>query len=162
MTYDFSGPWTDKCSSHSQLFPPKKPFSDASSLSCSSSITYCLQKGIPSSKLLLGIPVYGRSFLGASKPGQSYNGHGGEEGTFEYKDLPRPGTVESIDTETGSAYCVGGDGGFVTYDSPTTVRMKADFVRERNLAGVFYWTGTGDVKGKRSLIESGYKALHNI
>ena len=162
MTYDFSGPWTDRCGNQAQLFAAKKPHSDASRISCSSSVGYLTSHGVPANKILLGVPAYGRSFLGASKVGQSYSGSGGEEGTFEYKDLPRPGATEHVDKDTGAAYCVGGDGGFVTYDNPQTVRMKAEFVRQRRLAGMFYWTGTGDVRGPRSLVENGYKALHNI
>ena len=111
-------------------------------------------------KLLLGVPVYGRSFTGARGVGQLYSGHAGEEGTFEYKDLPRPGAHESVDLDVGAAYCVGGDGGFVTYDNPQTVRRKADFVKQYGLAGLFYWTGTADAQGPRSLIFNGYTAMH--
>jgi chitinase len=40
--------------------------------------------------------------------------------------------------------------------------MKADYVRECRLGGLFYWTATGDAKGGRSLIETGYNTLHNL
>jgi len=110
---------------------------------------------------LLGIPVYGRSFLNASAPGQTFNGCAGEEGTFEYKDLPRPGGQEIVDTVTVTASCVGGDGGWISYDNPETVKLKAKFCKEKSLGGLFYWTGTADVpSGPRSLISSGFMALH--
>ena len=160
MAYDFSGPWTQTIGHHAQLFTPKHPHNDATRISGQSSVDYFLSKGVPSRKLLLGVPVYGRSFLGASKVGDRFTGHGGEEGTFEYKDLPRPGAREYVDEHTGAAYCIGGDGGFVSYDNPRTVQLKAAFAKQSRLGGLFYWTGTADVKGNRSLVETGYNTLH--
>jgi chitinase len=32
-----------------------------------------------------------------------------------------------------AAFCVGGDGGFVTYDNPETVKMKANYCKEKGL-----------------------------
>ena len=118
-------------------------------------------RGVPSRKLLLGIPAYGRTFLGAKKVGEEFTGQGGEDGVFEYRDLPRPGTKEQVDTKVTAAYCVGGDGGFTTYDNPETVHLKAGFAKQSGLGGLFFWTGTGDAQGSRSLVEAGYKSLRS-
>ena len=81
---------------------------------------------------------------------------------FLYKDLPRPGaSQEIVDEVVGAAYSVGGDGGFVTYDNPETVQMKANYVKQKGLGGIFFWTGAADVRsGERSLIETSYVTLH--
>lgn len=162
MTYDFSGPWIDSSGHQAQLWTPQRPHCDAASISCQSAVSYVLSQGVPSKRILLGIPAYGRSFLGASLIGQNYNGHAGEEGTFEYRDLPRPGAQEYVDEQVGAAFCVGGDGGLVTYDNPHTVKMKAKYAAQNRLGGLFYWTGTADAKGPRSLVETGYNALHDL
>ena len=163
MTYDFAGPWTDRAGHQSQLLGPKHPHSDAARQSCDDAVRYVTAgAGVPPAKVLMGVPAYGRSFLGAGGPGQAYSGAGGEEGTFLYADLPRPGATEYVDKAVGAAYCCGGDGGFVTYDNPQTVQWKGLFVREKGLGGLFYWTGTGDPKGKRSLVETGYNTMHNL
>lgn len=160
MAYDFSGPWTKVCGHHAQLHcPPQLAGGDATAASCSSAVTYLLSKEVPSHKILLGVPTYGRSFLGATKVGQTFHGHGGEEGTFEYRDLPRPGTHEQIDELAVAAFCVGSDGGFVTYDNPRTVLLKALFAKQNRLGGLFYWTGTADLPGPRSLIQAGHSGL---
>lgn len=161
MTYDFSGPWTDACGHHAQLYSPKNAHNDAARVSCDSTVTYVALSGVPSRKILLGVPTYGRSFLGASKPGDRFNGGGGEEGTFEYKDLPRSGADVQLDEAVGAVYSIGGDGGFVTYDDPRTVQMKAEFAKRQGLGGLFYWTGTGDVRDDRSLVQTGYRALQS-
>ncbi|KAF2836276.1 glycoside hydrolase family 18 protein [Patellaria atrata CBS 101060] len=161
MAYDFVGPWVDTCGHHAQLSTPKEPHNHAATISCHSGVAILLSKGVPKHKILLGIPVYGRSFLGTKGVGHAFKDQGGNEGTFDYRELPLPSTQEEVDEEVGAAYCVTKEGEFVTYDNPKTVSMKACFVKENELAGLFYWTGTGDGAGSRSLVYNGYVGLHS-
>lgn len=160
MTYDFSGPWTNLCGHQAQLHSPKNPHNNAARVSCSSAVAYVQSRGVLANKILLGIPAYGRSFLGAIRPGDRFTAQGGMEGTFEYRDLPRPGAVVHFDKEAGAVYCVGGDGGFVTYDDTRTVQMKAQFALNEGLGGLFFWTGTGDTKDSTSLVDASYRSLY--
>lgn len=161
MAYDFSGPWVDTSGHHAQLYTPRTPHNEAAATSCNSAVTYVRAMGVPAHKIILGIPAYGRSFLGCNDIGQRHSGHAGEDGgTFEYKDLPRPGASEHVDMTLGAAYCCGGDGGFVSYDNAQTVRQKSAYVKEQGLGGVFYWTATADARGSRSLVEASFTALH--
>lgn len=160
MAYDFSGPWTPVSGHQAQLHRPPYTYPGDPGLSGHSAVDYLISRGVQPEKILLGVPVYGRSFPGADNIGQSYTGHGGPECTFDYKDLPRPGSVEHQDAQAGAAFCVGGDGGFVSYDTPDVVRMKGTYVVSRGLGGLFYWTGTADAPGRRSLVKAGYAALH--
>ncbi|KAH8906011.1 family 18 glycoside hydrolase [Coniochaeta sp. PMI_546] len=155
--YDFFGSWTPRTGHQSQLYAMSKDETSAST-----GVGYLMQAGVPGKKILLGIPLFGRSFLHATGPGQKFKGVGGEDGSFEYKDLPRRGTKEQIDKRSVAAQCVGGDGGFVTYDNPDTVKMKAAFCKQKGLGGLFYWCAPADAKdSKRSLIASGFRALHS-
>lgn len=140
MAYDFAGPWTSTAGHHAQLYSgnPDEP-------SGSSAVDYIKSTGFPAKKILLGIPVYGRSFLGANRPGETCRGHGGEEGSFEYKDLPRPGTEERVDTARVAASCVGGDGGFVSYDNPETVTIKGKYCKAEQLGVSKYLYSFRDV-----------------
>lgn len=128
MAYDFTGSWSPKAGHQAQLFP-----GNSNEPSGSAGVDYVVSTGFPAAKILLGIPVFGRSFLGAEGPGGSYTGLGGEEGAFEYKQLPREGTEEIVNTRVVAAFCVGGDGGFVSYDNPETVKLKANYCREKRL-----------------------------
>lgn len=157
MAYDFAGPWTPESGHHAALRPsPRSPASGTAA------VTYVLRNAVPANKLLLGLPVYGRSFRACSKPGQRWEGAGGEDGVFDYRDLPRPAAKEGVDDKAVAAFCVGGDGGFVSYDSPATVKAKARFVAESRLAGLFYWHAAADAHGERSLVEAGFRALHEM
>ena len=163
MAYDYSGPWVNKCGHQAQLFTPHVPHSPEAAISCHSAVSYMLRQGVPPNKILMGVPAYGRSFTGTMGVGHSFSGTAGEEGTFEYRDLPRPGSVEHVDEQIGAAYCVGEDGGFITYDTPQTVKMKAQYVRQNGLGGLFYWTGPGDASSitqqDRSLVFNGFLGL---
>ncbi|KAL8933718.1 MAG: hypothetical protein Q9216_006237 [Gyalolechia sp. 2 TL-2023] len=161
MAYDFAGPWGKMSGYQAQLYTPPSSPADMKT-SGQSSVHYMRSKGVPAKKICLGIPAYGRSFLEASSIHQRFKSSGGQEGTFEYNQLPRPGTQEQVDPHAGAAFCVGGDGGLVTYDNPDTVSIKARFIKQESLAGFFYWTGPGDQKGPRSLVAAGYKALHGF
>ncbi|KAK0630011.1 glycoside hydrolase [Bombardia bombarda] len=128
MAYDFFGSWTDKSGHHAQLYAMNKDeTSAASGVSC------LMGSGVPGKKILLGIPLFGRSFLHVNGPGHKFKGTGGEDGCFEYNSLPRRGTKEQVDKRAVSAQCVGGDGGFVTYDNPDTVKTKAAFSKQKGL-----------------------------
>lgn len=163
MCYDFSGPWLDRTGHQSQLYTPLQPPSEAASISCQSAVTYFLNQNVQSNKLLLGIPVYGRSFTEADNINQPYSGADGADGVFDYSELPRPGAKEMIDESVGAAYCVGGsDGGFVSYDTPRTVEHKAKFVADMGLGGLFYWHIAADKRGAASLLETGYNTLHEL
>lgn len=159
MSYDFAGPWTKMSGYHAQLHTPPNSSAEMQT-SGRSAVQYMRSQGVPAEKIVLGIPAYGHSFVGASHINQKFHASGGNEGTFEYNQLPRPGTHEVVDENAGAAYCLGGDGGFVSYDNPATVQMKARFAKQQNLAGLFYWTGPGDSKGPRSLVAAGYNALN--
>lgn len=122
---------------------------------------------MPSDKILLGIPVYGRAFPGANGINQQYEKVDGEEKVFDYRELPLPGAEEMHDDALGAAYCVdsggggGGGAGFISYDSTRTVRQKAEFVSEYKLGGLFYWHLAADAGAERSLVATGYQALHS-
>ncbi|KAK7732447.1 hypothetical protein SLS53_008451 [Cytospora paraplurivora] len=102
----------------------------------SSIVSYLMTQGFPAEKTLMGIPLFGRSFLGVAGPGQrskgSASGSNGD-GTFDYNELPRKGIKEQVDKRACAAFCMGGDGGFVSYDNPETVKQKAAFCRQKGL-----------------------------
>lgn len=129
MAYDFFGSWTAKAGHHAQLYAM-----DKEETSASSGVSYLMSKGFPPKKILLGIPTFGRSFLHCTGAGHKYKGVGGaEDGTFEYNQLPRKGCKEVVDKRHVAAQCIGADGGFVTYDNPDTVKIKAGFCKQKGL-----------------------------
>lgn len=63
MTYDFHGSWENHVAHHAPLFPaPGK----SEELSADFSVRYWIKRGASPSKLVLGVPFYGRSWTLAS------------------------------------------------------------------------------------------------
>lgn len=128
VAYDFFGSWSHRSGHQSQLYSMSKE-----EPSGASGVQLMMAAGVPGKKILVGIPLLGRSFLHVNGPGHKYRGAGGEDGCFEYNQLPRKGTKEQVDKRAVAAQCVGGDGGFVTYDNPDTVKVKAVFCKQKGL-----------------------------
>lgn len=129
VAYNLFGIWSPTTGHHAQLYAMSRE-----EASGSAGVGFLISRGFPAKKILLGIPTHGQSFLGAAGPGQSFRGGGGEAGSFPYNQLPRPGSKEVVDKRYVAAQCLGGDGGFVTYDNAETARTKAEFVKQKGLA----------------------------
>jgi chitinase len=164
MAYDYAGSWDAHAGHQSNLYPhssnPKcTPFSTTSALT-----HYIHSGGVPPSKVVLGMPLYGRAFANTDGPGHSFSGvgEGGdgswESGVWDYKALPRPGAVEHChdrDGECGASYSYDAEKKvMVSYDNVGIAKTKAGFVREWKLGGGMWWESSGDKVGDGSLIST--------
>jgi chitinase len=133
MAYNFFTNWSYKSGHHAQLYSTKsdEPSADLA-------VRYMLAAGVPSNKILLGIPLFGRRFLHVAGPGHKNRSFDDEYSSFDYNQLPRNGTKEQVDKRAIAAQCVGGDDGFVTYDNPDTVKEKALYCQQKGLGVSFY------------------------
>jgi chitinase len=146
MTYDFFGDWAAQgpTAPHSPLtsyagIPSAGFYSDAS-------IQKLKGKGVPSSKLLLGIGFYGRGWTGVTQAAPGGSATGPAPGRFEagmedYNVLktrcPATGTV------AGTAYAKCG-AEWWSYDTPSTITGKMTYVKNQGLGGAFFWELSGD------------------
>ncbi|HEY9524026.1 MAG TPA: glycoside hydrolase family 18 protein, partial [Thermopolyspora sp.] len=146
MTYDYFGAWasTGPTAPHSPLtsysgIPTAGFYADAA-------IQKLKAKGVPSSKLLLGIGFYGRGWTGVTQSAPGGTASGPAPGTYEqgiedYKVLknscPATGTVAG----TAYAYC---SGQWWSYDTPSTIAGKMSYAKNQGLGGSFFWELTGD------------------
>jgi len=146
MTYDFFGPWDadGPTAPHSPLY--SYPGIPIQGFNTDAAIQKLKGKGIPASKLLLGIGFYGRGWTGVtqSAPGGSATGPAPgtyEQGVEDYKVIkgrcPATGTVAG----TAYAYC---SGQWWSYDTPNTVNGKMTYAKNQGLAGAFFWELSGD------------------
>jgi chitinase len=155
MTYDFFGAWapTGPTAPHSPLrsYPgiPQQGFN------ASDAITHLKSKGIPSSKLLIGIGFYGRGWTGVTQKAAGGKASGPAPGKYEagvqdYKLLksqcPSNGVV------AGTAFCFKG-GQWWSYDTPQTIAGKMGWAKSQGLGGAFFWELSGDT-GNGELISA--------
>ncbi|CAG1998886.1 unnamed protein product [Fusarium graminearum] len=163
MGYDFTGGWTDVCGHHAQLLPPSQNLNEVYPTlrkSCQRGVDFLIANGFPRHKIILGIPVYARYFGQARGPGHPFKG----AGEIDYCDLPDEWVTNAeVDQSVAAASFVDNksDKGFVSFDVPSTVSIKAGYAKALGLGGLFYWTGAGDRKGCESLVTAGWTALNS-
>ncbi|CAK1552087.1 unnamed protein product [Leptosia nina] len=115
-------------------------------------VKYILRHGMAAEKLVLGVPLFGRSYtLAASTlpaPGAPVSGWGDEgaytqtKGMLAYFEIcmtERDGKGISGIDEDGNAFAVF-DNQWISYDTPNTILEKMKFVTEAGLAGAAAWS----------------------
>ncbi|KAI4196331.1 MAG: hypothetical protein LQ346_003238 [Caloplaca aetnensis] len=165
MAYDYAGSWDSNAGHQANLFPDSDnpsstPFSTASA------VEYYTSHGVASSKIVLGMPLYGRAFTATDGPGKPYSGIGEgsyEKGIWDFKVLPKEGAKEFVDKEIGASWSYDtGSKIMVSYDNAEIADRKVQFVKKRGLGGAMWWESSGDKKGGESLIGKVVDGLKNM
>ncbi len=149
MTYDFFGAWaaSGPTAPHSPLY--SYPGIPVAGFYADAAIQKLKAKGVPASKLLIGIGFYGRGWTGVTQSAPGGSATGPAPGTYEagnedYKVIkarcPATGTVAG----TAYAYC---GGQWWSYDTPGTIGGKMTYAKSQGLGGAFFWELSGDTTG---------------
>jgi GH18 family chitinase len=127
MAYDGAGYWD-----------PNSPGQHSSLDFAKTNVAYWLDRGLPKSKAVLGLPFYGYGF------GEAFR-----KGDYSYAKLVAsyPG-AENTDQV----------GNTIWYNGLPTIKAKTSYVIEQGLGGVMIWSLDYDVKGDRSLLS----AIHAV
>ncbi|KAG5306552.1 CHIT2 chitinase, partial [Acromyrmex insinuator] len=165
MAYDYHGAW------NKQVLP-NSPLRSKDRLDVEHTITYLLQQGAPPEKLVLGLAMYGRTFVLTTVPETSkinpiglpsldtgFKGpYTSEEGFMGFNEIcetlilhPQNWTT-GWDDESNTAYAINKDR-VVVYDNRKAMIAKVEYAKRQKLAGVMVWSiDTDDFRGKCSLL----------
>ncbi|KAI3880422.1 hypothetical protein MKX03_027248 [Papaver bracteatum] len=141
MCYDYRGDWdTSKTGAHALLYDP------SSQISTSAGIQAWIQAGLPANKLVMGLPMYGKTWKlkdpNVNGIGAAAVGVGPGAGILIYSDVVNfngvSGTRVVYDTQTVSMYSYRGTD-WVGYDNPTTIDVKVKYARDNSMGGYFFW-----------------------
>ncbi|KAL6607696.1 hypothetical protein LY90DRAFT_132621 [Neocallimastix californiae] len=173
MAYDFAGSWSSVTSHHSSLYSTVE---DDSGYSLAGAVKNWMNARFPATKIVVGIPAYGRSWISGSSSNNGYlqrpsNSHpkGDEEdyidpnskrysSTWKYKNIRKAIMKSTYKDSTGNWIRVWDSKSsvpflfnkntrqFITYDDPESVSIKADYVIKYNLGGMMMWEIEEDTK----------------
>lgn len=156
MAFDYSGQLSHLTGHMSNVFPSEN--NPASTPFNTDQAVQFYKKHISSpSKLILGSPVYGRSFTRTSGMGQAFQGVGAgtwEVGVYDYKALPLPGSEVCVDEKAVASWSQDSTKMVVSFDTPAVAAMKAHYVKEQQMGGVFWWEASADKVGNESLVST--------
>ncbi|KAL2753240.1 glycoside hydrolase family 18 protein [Sodiomyces alcalophilus JCM 7366] len=158
MAYDYAGSW-DALAGHQANVRPCADRPSSTPFSTVRAVDDYVAAGVHPSKIVLGMPLYGRAFENTDGPGTPYSGTGEgswERGVWDYKALPRDGAKEAHDDRVGASWSYDAAKRImVSYDTVPMAKAKAAFVAERGLGGAMWWESSADKPaGQGSLIES--------
>lgn len=168
MTYDFHGTWEDT-TGHQAAFT-----GDPNGYDIETAVYAYLDAGVAPEQIVLGAPLYTRAWSGVADGGDGgYDeaASGAAPGTFEagnydYKDLlsqinAGAGWELYWDDNAQASYLYNADLDiFSSFETTTSVALKAEWVEAMGLGGMMFWDLSNDATGSPdSLISAAFRSM---
>lgn len=161
MTYDFYGAFSKQSGHNAPLHldpaAATAGLPNAQTYNVQTAVEGHLSNGVPASKLVVGVPFYGRGWsgCGATGNGEYQNCTGASTGTWE------PGMLDFHDLQNNYVNKNGftrywNDAAkvpylynpttktYISYDDVTSIGHKTSFIKSNGLAGAMFWEFSGD------------------
>jgi chitinase len=151
MSYDYHGTWEGRTNFHSALFgyDDDPSTGDVRLYNTDDSVQAFLDRGVPASKLNVGIGFYGRGWTNVPNVNNGLYQTGTaapatyEAGNEDYKVLKNLNWPAFTHAQSRARWIYNGTT-FWTFDTPAAVAEKMQYVKQRNLGGAFFWEFSGD------------------
>lgn len=158
MTYDFHVSWDASAHFNAPLYAIKNdPAQDEVSkkLNVDAAVRTYLAAGVPPEKVVVGVSFSGRGWAGVGKESnglfqakKSIPKGTWEEGIFDYKDLAK-NYIDKFQRHWHDEAKVPWlydqkFGLMISYDDPESLKIKAQYVRDKKLGGVMCWELSAD------------------
>ncbi|MBJ6765795.1 glycosyl hydrolase [Myxococcaceae bacterium JPH2] len=176
MSYDYHGAFESTVNFHSPLYRVTGDPMASTGFYTDATVAKMLELGVSPSKIVLGIPFYGRGWgnvpnvnnglfqTGTPTKGTWDDGQSGLTGVFDYKDLKAnyeragSGYTKYTHPESKQAYVFNPSAKiWISYDDAQTLNAKADYILGKGLGGAMFWELSGD---DGSLVDVLYQRLH--
>ncbi len=159
MSYDLHSGW--RTCHHTALYNSENtPYG-----SVSSAVEEYSTAGFPKEKLVAGAAFYGRMFKLSSNPVNPMGATNILEGgisvtytTISHDYLKRSTVKTGWDDDAKAPWLYDtASRTFISYDNPTSIKLKCQYVLNNDLGGIMFWDYGQDISGK--LVESIYEEL---
>lgn len=139
MTYDYTGAWAEYAWHSSPLYD----YGSSDNWSLNKAMEYYISRGIPASKLNIGMAFYGKTFLGCEGPNKSFTGTEGETGSIDYsiivEKIKSGNYIRCWDEAAKVPYCLTSANEYCSYDDTVSIRLKAEYCVKKGYAGAIIW-----------------------
>lgn len=139
MTYDYDGPWTNETGLVAPLYRSSKDPDPSNN--ADATIQEYLEAGVAPSKLVFGVPFYGYEWSNVPNLDNGLWEPGAPDGDgAAYNEIvPIQSNFKQYrDSITQSIYLFNGSH-FWTFDDPTAITFKMQYVKKQKLGGVMIW-----------------------
>ncbi|KAL5485080.1 CHT4_1 [Sanghuangporus weigelae] len=151
MAYDYAGSWGTVADHQANVF--------GGAINTNDAVQWYISRGVPRHKIILGIPLYGRSFMNTDGPGKPFSGIGPgswEAGVYDYRALPLPGSYIFRDEKAIASWTTDYQKHeIVSFDSEEVGQWKGEWIKKQGLGGSMFWELSGDKNGEREGMEGG-------
>ncbi|KZV88068.1 glycoside hydrolase [Exidia glandulosa HHB12029] len=151
MAYDYAGSWDQVSGHQANTF--------GGQINTKQALDFYVNNGVAPHKLVVGVPLYGRSFANTEGPGSPYNGVGQgswEQGVYDYRALPLPGSFIFRDANLMASWSYDyKTKEMVSFDDAEVGRWKGEWIARSGLGGVMVWELSGDKGAERPEMEKG-------
>ncbi|WP_434386524.1 glycosyl hydrolase family 18 protein [Melittangium boletus] len=173
MTYDYHGAFEASTNFQSALYRVTGDPAAKDGFYSDGTVAKMLELGVPASKIVLGLPFYGRGWgnvgstnnglfqAGTPTKGTWDDGQSGLTGVFDYKDLKKnyegKGYTKYFHAEAKEAYLYSPSTKiWIAYDDAQSMAAKSDYILSKGLGGAMAWELSGD---DGTLLDAVYQKL---
>ncbi|WOD42655.1 glycoside hydrolase family 18 protein [Hwangdonia lutea] len=161
MCYDYFNGWMHQTGHHANLHPSDKDKYDVNS--GVQAVERHIEAGVPTDKLVMGIPFYGRQWGKVSSVKDGLYEPANEGGIIvAYWDIVekiKSGNYKTLYDESAKASYLWNakDSIFISYDTPKDIKLKTDYIKVKGLGGAMFWEYSLDKD--QELLNTLYKNL---
>jgi chitinase len=109
---------------------------------------------------VIGLPLYGRSFLQTEGPGTPFSGIGQgswEQGVYDYRALPLPNSHLLRDEKLCASWSFDyTKKEMISFDTEEVGRWKGEWIAQQGYGGAMFWELSGDKGSTRDGMERGH------
>ncbi len=161
MAYDYNGGWNKHSGHVAPLYhdPAYTRESNSPNNNISKVVEMLLAEGVPSQKIVLGVPFYGYSWKGckAENNGEYQDCAGKGRGSWEAGNLDYSEIEKKLVNQDGFTRYWNDvskvpflfnpkSGEFITYEDNQSLGLKLDYLKQKKLGGAMIWELSGDRK----------------
>jgi chitinase len=170
MGYDFNEMQPRRTSHNSGLFTwamTSELDADATKYANSdAAVQWYLNHGVPSEKIVLGVPFYGQVWAGVSNENEGlyepYRGRPGEDGVLSYREIEQtylPIYTRHWDDQVEVPWLYNKDTKtMISYEDAQSIAVKAKYVIQKHLGGMMLWD-LGQDDSKSTLLDTIHRQL---